>query len=61
MNREIPEQDEATCQHWIVTRWQFEDDGSPAPMWTCNDCRRKFEPVSVRRMVNKVLLIEGQS
>ena len=34
------------CQHLIVTRWKF-DDSTPANLWSCQECRRKFEPMHV--------------
>jgi len=36
------------CQHMIVTRWKFTDD-TPADLWSCDECRLRFEPLKAAK------------
>ena len=35
-----------TCKHLTVIRWMFED-GKPADLWACIDCKHRFEPLKI--------------
>lgn len=37
------------CQHLIVTRWIESKTGKPVDLWSCEDCRRRFEPLQAPR------------
>lgn len=34
-----------TCQHLQIQTWLFED-GQPAGLWSCVECRSKFVPLT---------------
>ena len=34
------------CQHLIVTRWRFKDDNTLADLWSCEECKLRFEPIN---------------
>jgi hypothetical protein len=42
---------EPDCTHPLVRGWRFED-GQAAPMWSCADCGRRFEPVAPQQRHN---------
>jgi hypothetical protein len=33
------------CKHPSIRTWRFADDGDTAPLWSCVDCGRRFEPI----------------
>ncbi len=34
------------CTHQRVTGYTFADNGEPAGLWACIDCRQRFEPLT---------------
>lgn len=34
------------CQHLIVTRWRFKDDSTLADLWSCEECKLRFDPIN---------------
>lgn len=37
------------CQHLIVTRWRFKDDDTLAHLWSCEECKLRFEPINAAK------------